>query len=328
MAHFRLRLSTLLFLIQSLILFGNGNSDNQRLDIHRFDKAIQLVNFKDNQEVQTLLTEFKLVIDSFLRPLATDSAASLNDQLETFANLNNIKFFFSATNRKFADTDTLRQVLSDVKRRYEETTSNVFPSIFTVISPYNQSIMMLDSANVAIALNHYLGADYPPYSYYPAYIRTFKVPEKIIYNLVEALLKTKYPFTPESNSLLEHMLYEGAVACAAASIIPQFDESAYFSFTPEQTAWMKLHETDIKNLPFFTNDLQSSAPDLLRSMVGAAPFSAPVSPQSPGGAGRWIGMRIMVAYLSANPSDPIAFLQNSIYQNSIKILKKSGYDKK
>lgn len=60
--------------------------------------------------------------------------------------------------------------------------------------------------------------------------------------MTEVWLKTQFPYVPSDSSLIEQMLYEGAIACAAKSVIPDFSDAMYFSFAPEQQEWIVQNE--------------------------------------------------------------------------------------
>lgn len=313
--------------VLSTSVMGIDNAICQPVEVHRFDIDIQHVDFSDTTAVARLRSQHRPVVEAFIEPLIPDSTLSANDKLETFANLNNIKFFFGDINRVYPPTDSIQSELTVVKRNLEAGFDIPFPDIYTIVSPYNQSIVFLGDNTVAIALNHYLGADYEPYGYYPSYVRQFKIKPKIKYNLVEALLKVNFKYEPKENTLLERMLYEGAVACAAKTVIDNFSEALFFSFSDEQTAWLVQNEKSVWHAPALQANLFSSDSDLFRSMLGVAPFSAPISPQSPGGTGKWIGMKILQKYLSAENVAPADFLRKKMYQNSRTILNDSKYEK-
>ena len=113
--------------------------------------------------------------------------------------------------------------------------------IYGIASPYMQSVVVSDSI-VMVALNHYLGSDYPGYSSMPSYLTRFKTPAQIIPDVVEALVRVNYPFKPADGTLLERMLYEGAVARAVNEVC---DENDAVGMTNDEYVTVKSYEHDL-----------------------------------------------------------------------------------
>lgn len=73
--------------------------------------------------------------------------------------------------------------------------------------------------------------------------------------------------------------------------------------------------------------LPSTEPAIRRSLLNPAPFASAISPSAPGGTGKWIGMRIVEAYLAREKSSIADFLRNRTYQNAKTVLTESQYGK-
>lgn len=294
-------------------------------EIKRFDKVLSSIADGISCDTTEVFQDYDDVIDSFVIPLMGDTALSKSAKLKTFENLRNIKFFYDVVNSVFASTDKLQMEVDSINIRFEREFKKVFPRITTIISPYNQSVVMLNDTSIAVALNHYLGRDYPPYSYYPNYIRDFKTPEKIPYNLTEAALRVLFAYEQRESTLLEHIVYEGAIAYAASVIIPQFSECLYFSFSTAQEEWAKASHAKAWQKLKEAGALTSTDVYLQRSMLATAPFSSAISPESPGGIGKWFGLQIVRMYIERHGTTIHKFLTDKIYQHSNTILKQSKY---
>ena len=316
-----------IWMVAALICIDAYHAQCKPITLHRFDSDIQQLDFKNQTKIDGFIASYKPVLTNFVSPLLQDSTLSLTDKLETFANLDNIKFFYADVANAFPDVAGIAQELTAIDSLLSQKFALKLPPIYTIISPFNQSIVLLNDSAIGIALNHYLGASYKPYSYYPTYIRRFKTKEKIPYHVAEVWLKTQFPYVPSDSSLIEQMLYEGAIAYAAKSVIPDFSDAMYFSFAPEQQEWIVQNENVAWQKISGDGMLPSTEPAIRRSLLNPAPFASAISPSAPGGTGKWIGMRIVEAYLAREKSSIADFLRNRTYQNAKTVLTESQYGK-
>lgn len=128
--------------------------------------------------------------------------------------------------REVVDNFTLtRELAGDIgataDRLGRELPDAAIARLYAVISPYNQSVIVSDSI-VMVATNHYLGPGHEAYGQMPGHIRVLKDPARIPADIAEAAIRVAYPYRPSSEpTLLERMLYEGAVATAVEAVAPQ-----------------------------------------------------------------------------------------------------------
>lgn len=118
------------------------------------------------------------------------------------------------TRLRFLSTTEVETALGEMLGRLKTLIPQVkVDRIYGVVSPYRQSIIVADSS-VLIALNHYLGSDYEGYQMLSPEMRERKVPRQIAPDVAEALVRVAMPYRPRENSVLERLLYEGAVSLA------------------------------------------------------------------------------------------------------------------
>lgn len=84
-----------IWLVAALICIGAYHAQCKPITLHRFDFDIQQLDFKDQTKIDGFIASYKPVLTNFVSPLLQDSTLSLTDKLETFANLDNIKFFYA-----------------------------------------------------------------------------------------------------------------------------------------------------------------------------------------------------------------------------------------
>lgn len=179
-----------------------------------------------------------------------------------------------------------------------------FPSrIYGVISPYRQSVVTVDTL-LFVALNHYLGADYAGYRSFPAYQRLLKEASRIPLDVTEAWLRSRYPsaYSTATPTLLQRMVYEGALAAATADCLDIDDGPAVMGWTAEEWDDAIAHEAVAWERIVGGDMLYADDPALISRIIEPAPASPDVSPDAPGRIGRFIGLR-MVRASSVSPLD-------------------------
>lgn len=87
----------------------------------------------------------------------------------------------------------LERGLGKMSARFGERLPEVkLPQIYSVVSPFNQSVFTVDTL-MFLGLNHYLGAGFEPYAHFPDFIARRKVKERILPDVAEALVRRDYP---------------------------------------------------------------------------------------------------------------------------------------
>lgn len=198
------------------------------------------------------------------------------------------------------------------------------PEIFTVISPFNQSVFTVDST-MFLGLNHYLGADYDLYGYFPDYIRERKEPERILPDVAEALIRRDYPFEPTSEypTVVSRLIYEGAVV-EAVSQLTGLSPQEVLGYNEQEWKWLEDNEKEMwgalasRKLLFSTDEMTASM------LTGLAPATNILNVDSPGYAGRFVGHRIVRSFLKNNDLTLSELLLPSFYDDP-QTLSKSAY---
>ena len=142
----------------------------------------------------------------------------------------------------------------------------------------------------------------------------------------EALLKIHFPFEPDDNTVLENMIYEGLIAYLAETIIPDYEDSLYFSFSSKQLSWCIAHERQIWEQLLIDDILYSTSGFVKSALLKPAPFSEHLTRESPGQTCCWIGKSIVESYLSNNKAELKYLLETKAYQDSQTFLIDSKYD--
>lgn len=227
----------------------------------------------------------------------------------------------------YESVDSLERVVGKMNgqmKRYLPRAS--FSRVFTIVSPYRQSVIISDSL-CFVALNHYLGADYPGYGTFSEYQRRFKTSRHMPYDIAEAAVAVAYPYENDgTGTVLSRMLYEGALVDAVMSLVPDADLAEALGYSPQQLEWAEKNEHNVWN-SLITNKLLYSTSGLdADRVVSAMPFTTAVGPDVPGRIGRYTGYRIVRDYKKEYGSDDAAFLLSpSFYSHPEDVLVKARY---
>lgn len=208
---------------------------------------------------------------------------------------------------RFSQADSLALPLGNTVKRLTASLPDVNVShIYGIASPYMQGVIVSDSV-VMVALNHYLGSDYDGYSAMPAYSRQFKTAERIPTDVAEALIRVNYPYQPTDGTLLERLLYEGAVI-RAAMLADGDDTAAALGLDDEEYRLTGKSTRELWGALASERLLYSTSPDDIARLTEPAPFTRIGSMKLPGRACRLIGLEIIDNFMTNNPDATISDL--------------------
>lgn len=189
-----------------------------------------------------------------------------------------------------------------------------------------QSIMFADSI-MFIALNHYLGSDHPAYASLPSYRLIDKKQKALPYDVVEALLATRYPFEhSDSTAVINRLLYEGALIEAKMRLVKDATLAEALGYTKDQLAWLEENEGLIWRKMNAAKLLFNHSEDVANKIVSPAPFTSPISSETPGRAGRYMGYKIVKSYLDRHDDTELKYLFSPDFYGVMNPLLNTGYN--
>lgn len=212
--------------------------------------------------------------------------------------------------------EKLERSLGDMKIRMAHIFPDIeFPDVYTIVSPFNQSVFTVDSI-LYLGLNHYLGSGYAPYGYFPDYVRSRKIPSRVLPDMAETLLRRDYPYSPQDDypTVLSRLLYEGALVEAEMQIAGISEQEA-LGYDNAQMAWLNKNEKDLWTTVVGRKYLFSTDPQVALSLVNLAPFTGLFGQEVPGAVGRFIGHRIVNSYLDSHAVPLSDLLSPSFYES-------------
>lgn len=202
-----------------------------------------------------------------------------------------------------------------------------FTGLYAMVSgdPF-QSVIVSDST-VLIALNHYLGTDYPGYNGMPEYRRRTKSTQYISPDVVQAVISVGYPYEQSADEkLLNRMLYDGAVLYAMHTALPDLSMSELTGWTDDEIKWLADNERQIYGAIIERDLLYSTSEDDMRRLLDPAPQTTLLHTEAPGRAARYTGYRIAESYASKNSGEgTLAHILSPEWYNGQNTLAESGY---
>ncbi len=153
-----------------------------------------------------------------------------------------------------------------------------------------------------ISLDTYLGAENELYIDIPQYIsRQMDAPYITSHVANDFLSKKALP--PENRTLLAKMIFYGKQMYIHELLLPKMQDTIRLGYTYKQLEWTNTNEQFIWDY-FVENELfYKTAPTYSRRFIDIAPFSKfylSIDNQTPGGIGKWLGYKIVKAYMRRN----------------------------
>lgn len=261
------------------------------LDVKRFDLAFASADRKD---LPLLKEKFPYLFPAQF----ADSIwfARMEDSLQ--------QELFAEVRGKFTGFDSQTKALSDLFKHVRYYFPDVkTPTVVTVTSDvdYKNRVIYADSL-LLIGLDNYLGKDHRFYEGIQEYIRKDFVPERIAVDAAEEVSLRMVPL-PRNRNFLSKMIYHGKRYYLMQELLPGQPAAAVISYTEDQYAWARANESEIWRY-FVDRDLLFSTDSKLEQrFLSPAPFSKfylELDSESPGMLGRYIGWRIVEAYMENN----------------------------
>ncbi|SHJ47320.1 gliding motility lipoprotein GldB [Pseudozobellia thermophila] len=198
------------------------------------------------------------------------------------------------------------------------------PEVVTLTSDvqYENRIILTDSL-LLIGLDNYLGAEHEFYGNIQNYIKANLDEAYLISDVASAFAKRVVP-KPENRSFLARMVYYGKELYLKDRLMPGSPDYLRIHYSEDELAWAEANEVPIWRNFIEREYLYSTDVKLSRRFLDPAPFSKfglELDNESPGRIGRYIGWRVVRAFMDKNE----VTLQQMLKLPSDEIFKKSNY---
>jgi len=296
--------------------------------IHRFDKdllKLDTTNMKTGLDsLYARYPEFLPVFtENILDTAATDTVAVRNLFHQFLTDTT-----FTAINKKTLETFT---DISDIEKQVSDAYTYIhhyfpqvkLPEIYFYVSGFNRAVM-LNNKFIGIGTDFYLGSNYPAYQNFTYQYMLYNMRrESVATDLVSTTLFRMFVMNSSQYRLMDNMLFRGKVMYLLSTFMPNEKPEVIMGYSPEQWKWCKTYEKQVWAAIIDQKHLFSTDVQLIRKYMNDAPFTSPISQESPGRLGTWIGWQIVQSYMDKNPKVSLTDLMNE--DNYQKILEESGY---
>lgn len=315
-------MAVLLTLLCSCARSGHDASYDEEVSITRFD--LEAFRYPDMDSAERIA--FRDSFAQVLPLLLPDASVPADSEVNAYAQGRAIKVFTPDIMSRYTCHDSVEKVLEEVLAAKKRLMPDLlWPRMYGIVSPYNQSIIMSDSI-MLIGLNHYLGPDYEGYGYFDNYLRKLKTPRRMPYDIIEAILAGSHPFMPgQEPTALNRMLYEGVLLKTIEMLMPDFSLADALGYDQARLDLIQSHEADIWDTLITKRLLFSTDRAIADRLVKPAPATSVIGPEVPGRAGRYIGYRIVDSYVRHNDDITPRQLLSSDFYNSRNTLVNSEY---
>jgi hypothetical protein len=180
------------------------------------------------------------------------------------------------------------------------------PLVVTTTSDvdYRNKVILAESM-VIIGLDNYLGSDHPFYEGIDKYITKEMKLSQIGPDVAESYAR-QYIKPPNKASFLGQIIYFGKELYLKDLWLPKISDAEKIGYTEEEFKWAEENEEYMWRYFVEKELLYSTDPKLGARFIAPAPFSKfylEIDNESPGMLGRYLGWKIVRAYMKKNDTD-------------------------
>ncbi len=290
--------------------------------IHRYGKTLfqlDTVNFKEG--LKNIHDEYRFFLGDDL-----DNEKNIRQLLDYISDTQIISIYHK-TMQVFPDVKPLEAKLGDAFSRYHYFFPGyILPSVYTYVSDiYYESPVLKKDTVIAIALDDYLGPDFPIYRELglPRYHTRCMQPDYIATDVMKVLYFDDLSLHRKQKTLLDRMTEEGKLMVYLDAVMPDTPDSLKICYSEKQMAWAKNHEKEIWGFMVENKLLYSTDYQMMNKLMQDGPFTKGFGNDSPARLGIFVGWHIVRQYMINNPD--VTFEQMIRLTDSQTILEKSYY---
>lgn len=288
-------------LLAILLLFFSCNTDSKIAnDIDAIEVSVPIIRFDKEfgkstaQDLPALKARYpylfakqfddaywnKKLVDSLQREL-TDEVARVFPEMDE-------------------QQEELEGLFKHIKYYYPETT---VPKVVTITSEveYRNKVISVDSLLI-VALDTYLGKDHHFYGGIAKYHSKNFRKEQLAVDVAAAFAKA-HTLKPQASTFLDQMIYEGKQLYLMEQLLPQKPLHEVFGYTQAEFDFAVENERNVWQNFVASELLYNTDRSLLARFIDPAPFSKfylEFDSETPGRLGRFIGYKIVAAYMKNN----------------------------
>ncbi len=290
--------------------------------IHRYGKALFEIDTSNFQnEVTKIQNEFSLFLGNNINNPAVLAP------LYEYVTDTQLRSISEKTIEVYPDLVFLENSLSDAFSRYQYFfPDKKIPVIYTYISDlYYEKPVIVDDSVVIIALDVYLGEDFPQYRSLglPHYKIRCMTNKNISIDVMKAMYVSEIVRPQKQKTMIDRMIAAGKLLYYLDAMLPDVPDSLKICYTSKQMKWAESNKANV--WAFFVRNNLFYSPDykLQTKLIEDGPFTTGFSNDSPPRLGIWLGWQIVKEYMKKHPKTNL----NSLIQNpdTQAIFNQSGY---
>ena len=298
------------------------------LEVRRVDQALFALRLDSlEQGLEKLRQEQNPFFDFYAENvlgLGSPQSPMFKDLVASFVTDLTMNQAYKAAQERFAEPEaTVEQLETSLRYLLYHVPDFAVPECYFCISGFNESVFTGPDV-LAIALDKYLGPESPFYRRlgWERYLVRQMYPEKIPVDAMKALAMARWEFAPQTDNLLEAMIYEGKLQYFLDATTPYLPDSTRWGYSEQQLAWATTFEGKIWDY-FIQEDLLFSTRSIDKAhFIKDGPFTNAFSNNSAPRAGAWVGHKIVSAYMRQTGQSLAQLMEN---QDAQDILNRSKY---
>ncbi len=204
--------------------------------------TIDSVADMDSVQVRRFMETDSAELRAMFEVLGCDSLSY--DEVMAWSNSLPVSIFTPAVDSVYPTLAPLEQSLGSILANAETDSLHLPSRTYVAVVWGKRYPIIFNGENMLIALNHYLGSEYDGYEHWPAYARLDKTPERLPYDIAEALVGNEYPYQGgDAPTVLSRMIYEGVLAYAKMQLVPESDITQALGYNEQQLDWLDEHRS-------------------------------------------------------------------------------------
>jgi hypothetical protein len=331
----------LIYILISLsILMGACQGERKKPDVSDVDVEFDWVRYDslffgmDSSDIKNTYPELKSAYPAFTQ-LFIKQILRLRDtspQIEALVSNEMLQSLYDSVSYHYSEMEEIQAEYKNALKYYAYYFPEYdIPDVYTCITEFSvASFVFLDEEGkdaLGISLDMYLGSGFPyerlgkGVSTFSQYLtRTFNK-DHMVKKTMHALVQDKAG-APHDNRLIDQMIHNGKQLYLLEQLMPELADTLLFEYTPTQLEWCRSNEAQIWSFLIDKDLLYSRKMSEISTLIGPAPSSMGMPPESPGRTANFVGYRIVKTYMDRTGLSLRALLMEKDAQ---KILTESRY---
>ncbi len=238
--------------------------------INQYNRALFNIDRKHlKEELKQLQPQYPIFLD-------TDLEDSLNlEKLSAYINDTSLNKINNDCEKAFSDVHELEEEFTDAFRHYKYYfPDREIPKVYTYVSgfDYDNRIQYYNN-NLLIAIDLYLGEDYPRYKNLglPVYLVEKFDKKYLVRDCMEKMAKSSINFKKVGPDLLDLMINEGKILYFVQAMMPESPETTLLDYTQEQLDWANKNESLVWAFLIENKMLYASNPQNMQKFILEGP---------------------------------------------------------